>query len=144
MAHNASSLSAQKVQDEWETIGHGSKTIRDPSRHVADEAGEHELWRNDLKDFDLGLMEDKLERTVREAYNKYLLTDAGAARLVPGSTFPCASCRSFLNVDNALRALEICFNHNASRSHHVYSGCRFAFCFGCRDWLGRDCSNAGL
>ena len=45
-------------------------------------AHEHELWRNDLKDLDLGLVEDKLERAVREAYNKYLLTDAGSARLI--------------------------------------------------------------
>ena len=31
---------------------------------------------------DLGLMEDKLERAIREAYNKYLLVDAGSARLI--------------------------------------------------------------
>ncbi|KAH0832518.1 hypothetical protein AYO21_10668 [Fonsecaea monophora] len=43
---------------------------------------EYELWRNDLRDVDLGLLEDKLERAVREAYNKYLLVDAGTARLV--------------------------------------------------------------
>ena len=43
---------------------------------------EHELWSMDLADVDLGLFEDKLERTVREIYNKYLLTDAGSARLV--------------------------------------------------------------
>ncbi|RMZ76051.1 hypothetical protein DV737_g4998, partial [Chaetothyriales sp. CBS 132003] len=46
------------------------------------EAARRELWRNDLTDFDLGLMEDGLERAVREAYTKYLLTDAGTARLV--------------------------------------------------------------
>ncbi|RMZ81862.1 hypothetical protein DV738_g1990, partial [Chaetothyriales sp. CBS 135597] len=46
------------------------------------EAARRELWRNDLADFDLGLMEDRLERAVREAYNKYLLTDPGTARLV--------------------------------------------------------------
>ncbi|RAO64866.1 uncharacterized protein BHQ10_000878 [Talaromyces amestolkiae] len=42
----------------------------------------HELWRMDLREVDLGLVEDKLERAVREIYNKYLLTDAGNARLV--------------------------------------------------------------
>ncbi|KAK5938734.1 hypothetical protein PMZ80_008926 [Knufia obscura] len=42
----------------------------------------YELWRNDLKDFDLGLLGDKLERAVREVYNKNLLIDAGNARLV--------------------------------------------------------------
>ncbi|KAL1971284.1 hypothetical protein VTN77DRAFT_236 [Rasamsonia byssochlamydoides] len=45
-------------------------------------AKEHELWRMDLRDLDLGLVEDKIERAVREIYNKYLLTDAGNARLV--------------------------------------------------------------
>ncbi|EXJ87863.1 hypothetical protein A1O1_04790 [Capronia coronata CBS 617.96] len=43
---------------------------------------EYELWRNDLSDVNLGLLEDKLERAVREVYNKHLLVDAGAARLV--------------------------------------------------------------
>lgn len=45
-------------------------------------ARNHELWRMDLRDVDLGLVEDKIERAVREIYNKYLLTDAGNARLV--------------------------------------------------------------
>jgi actin-related protein len=45
-------------------------------------AKENELWRNDLGDVDLGLVEDRLERTIRELYNKYLLVDAGKARLV--------------------------------------------------------------
>jgi actin-related protein len=43
---------------------------------------QHEIWRMDLGHFDLGLMEDKLERAVREVYNKFLLTDAGSTRLV--------------------------------------------------------------
>ncbi|KAK5106461.1 hypothetical protein LTS08_000580 [Lithohypha guttulata] len=42
----------------------------------------HELWRNDLKNFDLGLLSDKVERAVREIYNKHLLLDTGHARLV--------------------------------------------------------------
>jgi hypothetical protein len=42
----------------------------------------HELWRMDLREVDLGLVEDKLERAVREIYNNCLLTDAGNARLV--------------------------------------------------------------
>lgn len=49
---------------------------------VQTKSKEYELWRNDLKDVDLGLLEDKLERAVREAYNKHLLIDAGVARLV--------------------------------------------------------------
>ncbi|KAJ0423713.1 hypothetical protein BJY00DRAFT_278163 [Aspergillus carlsbadensis] len=42
----------------------------------------YELWNMDLRDVDLGLVEDKIERAVRETYNKNLLTDAGLARLV--------------------------------------------------------------
>ena len=42
----------------------------------------HELWHMDLGHVDLVLVEDKLERVVREAYTKYLLTDVGSARLV--------------------------------------------------------------
>jgi actin-related protein len=49
---------------------------------IDDWGKQHEIWRMDLSHFDLGLMEDKLERAVREVYNKFLLTDAGSARLV--------------------------------------------------------------
>lgn len=42
----------------------------------------HELWRMDLRDVDLGLVEDKIERAVREIHNNHLLTDIGSARLV--------------------------------------------------------------
>ncbi len=58
-----------------------------PGRIAKDESietwgKEYELWRMELEGLDLGLMEDKIERTVREAYNKFLLTDVGAAGLV--------------------------------------------------------------
>ncbi|KAJ6166943.1 hypothetical protein N7470_002390 [Penicillium chermesinum] len=43
---------------------------------------DYELWRLDLRQIDLGLVEDKIERVFRETYNQYLLTDAGASRLV--------------------------------------------------------------
>ncbi|KAL8883585.1 MAG: hypothetical protein Q9215_008149, partial [Flavoplaca cf. flavocitrina] len=43
---------------------------------------EHELWRMDLRGVDLGLVEDKIERAVREAYTKYLLLDSKNKRLV--------------------------------------------------------------
>ncbi|OJJ44332.1 hypothetical protein ASPZODRAFT_144908 [Penicilliopsis zonata CBS 506.65] len=45
-------------------------------------ASPYELWRMDLRDMDLGLVEDRIERAFRETYNKYLLTDAGTSRLV--------------------------------------------------------------
>jgi Actin len=50
--------------------------------NLVDEATKHELWLNDVKDVDLGLLEDRIERAVREVYNKHLLVDAGTARLV--------------------------------------------------------------
>lgn len=33
-------------------------------------AAEREIWRQDLRDVDLGLVQDKLERTLREAFTK--------------------------------------------------------------------------
>ncbi|MCJ1371402.1 hypothetical protein MMC20_002617 [Loxospora ochrophaea] len=42
----------------------------------------HELWRMDLREVDLGLVEDRIERAVREAYTKYLLLDAKSRRLL--------------------------------------------------------------
>lgn len=43
---------------------------------------DHELWSMDLRGVDLGLVEDKIERAVREAYTKYLLLDSKNKRLV--------------------------------------------------------------
>ncbi|KAM5448526.1 hypothetical protein MaudCBS49596_005320 [Microsporum audouinii] len=42
----------------------------------------YELWVSDLRGFDIQLFEDRIERAIREVYNKYLLTDAGSSRLV--------------------------------------------------------------
>ena len=42
---------------------------------------EHELWRTDLRDLDLGLIEDKIERAIRETYNRYLLLDSKSRRI---------------------------------------------------------------
>lgn len=53
-----------------------------PQEDVETWGRSYELWRNNVRDMDLGLLSDMLERTVREAYNKYLLVDAGASRLV--------------------------------------------------------------
>ena len=36
---------------------------------------DHELWCMDVRGLDMGLVEDKIERAVREAYTKYLLLD---------------------------------------------------------------------
>ena len=43
---------------------------------------DHELWRMDVRGLDMGLVGDKIERTVREAITKYLLIDMKGKRLV--------------------------------------------------------------
>ena len=43
---------------------------------------DHELWQLDVRDTDLGLMLDKLERTIRKAYSEYLLLDAKSRKIV--------------------------------------------------------------
>ncbi|KAI5296800.1 hypothetical protein KEM55_005577 [Ascosphaera atra] len=42
----------------------------------------YELWNTDVRKVDVGLFEDKIERAIREIYNKYLLTDTGNSRIV--------------------------------------------------------------
>lgn len=42
---------------------------------------DHELWRMDLQELDLGLVEDQIERAVREVYSKYLLLELKSRRL---------------------------------------------------------------
>ena len=60
---------------------HAPGYIKKPSS-FEEWARSNELWRNDLKDVDQGLVEDKLDRALREVYNKYLLVDAGKARII--------------------------------------------------------------
>ncbi|KAK4156378.1 hypothetical protein C8A00DRAFT_41157 [Chaetomidium leptoderma] len=43
---------------------------------------DHELWQYDVRGFDLGLVGDKLERALREAFTKYLLIDSRPRRMV--------------------------------------------------------------
>ncbi|RDW86871.1 putative actin-related protein RO7 [Aspergillus mulundensis] len=57
-------------------------TLPQPPAKPDDWTRPYELWRMDLRDLHIGLVEDKIERMFREAYNKYLLTDAGSARMV--------------------------------------------------------------
>lgn len=68
---------------------------------------DHELWRMDMRELDLGLVEDKIERAVREAYTKYLLLDSKSRRVVilSPSTMPhpllsCILNTLFLNFNN--------------------------------------------
>ena len=41
----------------------------------------YELWQMDMRGSDLGIIEDKIERAVREAFTKYLLLDQKSRRL---------------------------------------------------------------
>ena len=43
---------------------------------------DHELWQLDLRGRDIGLVGDKVQRAVREAYTRYLLLDAKSKRVV--------------------------------------------------------------
>ena len=63
-------------------------------------ACQYELWNNDLRDLDLELLEDKLERYVRMIYNNWLLTNAADARLllILPSLFPMPLLSSVLSL----------------------------------------------
>ena len=43
---------------------------------------DYELWQMDMRGSDLGIIEDKIERAVREAFTKYLLLDPKSRRLI--------------------------------------------------------------
>lgn len=51
-------------------------------RRGLDWGEEYELYRMDLSHLDLGVVEDKLERAVREAYSKYFLLDPKPRRVL--------------------------------------------------------------
>ncbi|KAF5024984.1 hypothetical protein F66182_2935 [Fusarium sp. NRRL 66182] len=50
-------------------------------RAVLDWSKEHEFWRYDLRDIELGLYQDKLERVLHDAFSKYLLIDSRPRRI---------------------------------------------------------------
>lgn len=60
----------------------GSSHSASQPMKTTDWGREYEFWRMNLRDVDLGLIEDKIERVFRDTYNKYLLADAGSSRLV--------------------------------------------------------------
>ncbi|EER42478.1 conserved hypothetical protein [Histoplasma capsulatum H143] len=64
------------------TGGHEGPSSKKVYKSVDEWSKNYELWKMDIRDFDIGLFEDKIERIIREVYNKYLLTDAGSSRLV--------------------------------------------------------------
>ncbi|XP_014562070.1 hypothetical protein COCVIDRAFT_22021 [Bipolaris victoriae FI3] len=58
-------------------------TQKRPKRNKGEEWGErHELYRLDLTKVDLGLVEDKFERAMREVYTKYFLLDTKPRRVL--------------------------------------------------------------
>jgi actin-related protein len=68
---------------------------------------DHELWQLDMREADLGLVEDKIERAVREAYTKCLLLDSKSRRVVllspslmPHPLLSCILNTLFLNFNN--------------------------------------------
>ncbi|KAJ5692910.1 hypothetical protein N7462_002333 [Penicillium macrosclerotiorum] len=62
----------------------GAAGVSPPPKPVTPEewVQDYELWQPDIRNIDLGLVEDKIERVFRETYNQHLLTDAGSSRLV--------------------------------------------------------------
>ncbi|ROW10645.1 hypothetical protein VPNG_05153 [Cytospora leucostoma] len=62
----------------WD-VGH----VDDWRRNERDGWGwEYELWRNDVRGLDLGFVGDRMERGLRDAFNKYLLIDSRPRRMV--------------------------------------------------------------
>ncbi|EFQ32161.1 uncharacterized protein GLRG_07305 [Colletotrichum graminicola M1.001] len=61
---------------------------------------EHELWQFDVRTVDLGLVEDKIDRAIREALNKFLLIDSRPRRtsLVLSSSTPLPLLSTALDV----------------------------------------------
>ena len=50
-------------------------------RRLSEWGNDYELWRMDLREFDVRIVGDKVERAVREAYTKYLLLDSKSRKL---------------------------------------------------------------
>ena len=57
-----------------------TRPIRDQKE--TDWGNEYDLWNMDVRQVDLGLVEDKIERAVREFHTKYLLMDLKSRRLL--------------------------------------------------------------
>ncbi|EFQ98279.1 hypothetical protein MGYG_01312 [Nannizzia gypsea CBS 118893] len=73
----------RRVGDYRGWIRNNNRTVRKRLTYdVETWSKNYELWTSDLRGFDIQLFEDRIERAIREVYNKYLLTDAGSSRLV--------------------------------------------------------------
>ena len=72
---------SRRVGDYREWLpGYGDRPRK--RRRCGDWGKEHELWRMDLRDLDLGLIEDKIERAIRDTFNRYLLLDSKSRRML--------------------------------------------------------------
>ncbi|KAF7545962.1 hypothetical protein G7046_g9441 [Stylonectria norvegica] len=67
--------------DEQRRVGDFRAWLGPKQRVGMDWAAEHEIWRFDLRHFDLGLFQDKLERLLGEAFARHLLIDSRPRRL---------------------------------------------------------------
>lgn len=70
---------SRRVGDYRQWLPNTKKAIRE--QNESEWGREHELWRMDLREVNLGLVEDKIERAVREAHTKYFLMDQRPRRL---------------------------------------------------------------
>ena len=58
------------------------ETRKRKKRRSEDWGKNYELWQMDIRNVDLGLVEDKIERAVREVYSRYLLLDSKSRKLL--------------------------------------------------------------
>lgn len=58
------------------------ETRKRKKRRSEDWGKDYELWQMDIRNVDLGLVEDKIERAVREVYSRYLLLDSKSRKLL--------------------------------------------------------------
>ncbi|PKS11979.1 hypothetical protein jhhlp_001275 [Lomentospora prolificans] len=62
----------------WTASSEEDWTKRERGSHWGED---YELWRYDVRSIDLGLVEDKLHRLLRDAFSKYLLIDSKPRRI---------------------------------------------------------------
>ncbi|KAI4152651.1 MAG: hypothetical protein LQ340_002790 [Diploschistes diacapsis] len=70
------------------------------AKKLEDWAADYELWRLDLRETDLGLVEDKIERAVRDAYSRVLVLDSKSrkAMLIVPPSLPHALLSTILSL----------------------------------------------
>ena len=98
-------------------------------RREEDWGREHDLWDMDLRRLDLGLVEDKIERAVREVYEKYFLVDQKSRRLL----LVLPSVMPHLLLSSVLNAIFLHFQYPSITlfatpiTNTVAAGCRSSF-----------------